>query len=73
MQVTINMDSEQIISAASNMSIDEKLKLYDSIKVDIFKYRFNSLLSTFKTDALSEKDILEEVENVRTERYKTSH
>jgi hypothetical protein len=73
MQITVNMDSEQLINVASQMTIDEKLRLYDTIKSDIVKFRFKALLDKFQTNELSEETILKEVEDARSERYKTGH
>ena len=66
----VNVDTDQIIDAAGKMPIDEKLKLYDSIKDDIIKYRFEALLDKFKSNDISEDEITQIVEDVRTERYK---
>ncbi len=66
----MNIDPEQIIDAAVQMPLEEKLKLYDKIKDDIFEFRFKEILENLKTDELSEEEILQEVEHVRSERYK---
>ena len=67
----MNIDSEQIIDAATKMPLEEKLKLYDKIKDDILQYRFESLREELKeTVSLSDEEILQEVESVRAERYK---
>jgi hypothetical protein len=70
MQININIDSDQIIDAATNMPLDEKLKLYDKIKEDITKYRIETLFNEFRTNDLSDNEITEIVEHVRSERYK---
>jgi hypothetical protein len=67
----INIDNEQIIDAASKMPLDDKLKLYDKIKEDILQYRFESLRSELKNlVTLTDEEIRQEVEYVRTELYK---
>jgi hypothetical protein len=73
MQLTVNIDSEQVINAAEKMPIDEKLRLFDKIKTDIFAYRFESILNTLKTEELSEEVILKEVEDARKERFNNRH
>jgi len=72
MQININIDSEDIIDAAANMPLDEKLKLYDKIKDDITKYRIEALFNEFKSNDLSDDEITEIVEHVRSERYKNN-
>lgn len=37
MRVTLNIENEQIIEAASKMPLEDKLKLYDKIKDDVLK------------------------------------
>ncbi len=70
MRVTLNIDNEQIIEAASKMPLEDKLKLYDKIKDDVFEVRFKDILDSMKTDELTDEEILQEVEHVRSERYK---
>ena len=70
MQLTLNINSEQLIEAASKMPLEDKLKLYDKIKDDIFEVRFRDVLKSLKTDKLSDEEILHAVEHVRSERYK---
>ena len=71
MQVNMTINSEELIEAASKMPFEEKLKLYDKIKDDILLYRFEEIRNELKeTVTLSDKEILEEVEHVRAERYK---
>ncbi len=72
MQININIDSEDIIDAAANMPLDEKLKLYDKIKDDITQYRIEALFNEFKSNDLSDDEITEIVEHVRSERYKNN-
>jgi hypothetical protein len=73
MQLTIKIDSSQVIEAAEKMPLDDKLRLFDNIKNDIIRYRFESILTALKTDELSENDILKEVEDVRKERFNNRH
>jgi len=72
MQININIDSEEIIDAAANMPLNEKLKLYDKIKDDITKYRIEALFNEFKSNDLSDDEITGIVEHVRSERYKNN-
>jgi len=66
----MNIEPEQIIDAASKMPLDEKLKLYNKIKDDIIQYRIEALFNEFKSDDISDDEITEIVEHVRSERYK---
>lgn len=66
----MNIESEQIIDAASKLPLDEKLKLYNKIKDDIIQYRIEALFNEFKSDDISDDEITEIVEHVRSERYK---
>ena len=71
MQINMNVDSAEIIAAAAKMPFDEKLRLYDKIKDEILQYRFESLRKELKeTVTLSDEEILQEVELVRSERFK---
>ncbi len=70
MQINMNIDSEQIIDAAANMPLVEKLKLYNKIKDDITQYRIKALFNEFKSDDIEDDEITEIVEHVRSERYK---
>ena len=70
MEININIDSDQIINAASKMPLEDKLKLYNKIKDDIFEHQIKDLLDNLKTSELSDEEILQEVEYVRSERYK---
>ena len=70
MNVNMTIDSELLIDAAAKMQIDEKLKLYERIKDDIIQYRVEEILNSFKTDDITEEEITEIVEHVRSERYK---
>lgn len=70
MQILLNIDTEAIIEAASKMPLEDKLKLYDKIKDDIFEIRFREIMDSMKTDEITDEEILQEVERVRSERYK---
>lgn len=71
MQINMTVNSDELIDAASKLPLEEKLKLYDKIKDDILGYRLEELRNELKeTVTLSDEEILQEVENVREERYK---
>ncbi len=70
MQINMTINSEELIDAASKLPINEKIKLFEKIQDDIFEYKFIEILNSLKTDKLSDEEILQEVEYVRTERYK---
>ena len=74
MQVILNINPDEIIQAASKMSIDDKLKLYEKIKKDILQIRFESIRKELKEKVtLTDEEIMQEVEHVRSERYKNRH
>ena len=73
MQIPLNIDSDALIDAAAKMPVDEKLKLYEKIKDDIVQYRVEEILNSFKTNDITEEEITEIVEDVRTERYKNRY
>jgi len=66
----MTVTSEELIEAVSKMPIDEKVKLFEKIEDDIFEYKFRQILDSLKTDKITEDEILQEVEYVRSERYK---
>jgi hypothetical protein len=71
MQVLLNIETEALIDAVQKMPLEEKLKLYEKIKDDIMQSRFELLRKELKeTVTLSDEEITQEVEHVRTERYK---
>ena len=70
MQINMTINSEELIEAASKMPLDEKLRLFDKIKDEIFEFRFRDILESLKTIDLSDEEIIQVVEDVRAERYK---
>ena len=73
MQITFNIDADQIINAASQLPLDEKIKLYKKIKNEIRKLQLETILDDFKTDDITENEINEIVEHVRTEAFKNRY
>jgi hypothetical protein len=71
MRITLNLDSDQLINAAAQLPLDDKLKLYEKIKDDVLQFRLEALRKELKeTVTLTDEEITQEVENVRAERYK---
>ncbi len=70
MNINMTIDSEFLIDAAARMPVNEKLKLYERIKDDIIQYRVEEILNSSKTDDISEEEITEIAEHVRSERFK---
>lgn len=66
----MTISSNELLDAASKMPLDEKLKLYDTIKDEITQYRIEQLFDEMKSDDISYEEISDIVENVRSERYK---
>jgi len=71
MKTALNIDItyDQVLSIVKSMPIKQKLKLSKELEKKGIKTRLTSLLSAFKTDALSLEDIDKEVELVRQKIY----
>ncbi len=73
MQINMSISSDELINAAKQMPVAEKIRLFESIENDIFEFKFRQLVKELQTTAISQEEILAEVESVRAERYKNSH
>lgn len=65
----INLTFEQILAIIKQLPKKQKIKLSKELEKDVVDSKLTKLLKTFKTDALDEKVIADEVENVRQELY----
>ena len=70
MEITLNIDADQIISAASLLPPDEKLKLYEKIKSEIRGKQLETIPDDSKTDDITEDEMNEIVEHVCAEAFK---
>ncbi len=59
----------QVVSLVEQLPKKEKIKLGQKIAEEVLDESLSRLLSTFRTDTLSEETINEEVENVRAQLY----
>lgn len=69
----INIDFKQIVQLVKQLSPDDKIRLSKEIEQDLTEKKLSRLLSSFKTDDISEETILEECNLVREELYKRSN
>jgi hypothetical protein len=67
LQIDITFD--QILSLVKQLPKQQKTKLTRELEKDVIDSKLSKLLKKFKTAALSENDILEEVEKVRQEMH----
>ncbi len=66
---TLNLSPEQVLAIFRQLSYDDKMRIIEELRSSTFRQRFDNLLSTLKTDGLTEEDIISEVEEVRKSRY----
>ena len=60
---------DEVRQLIKTFSVKEKIELSKELERETFAERFRSLLSELKTDAISDEEILAEVEAVRSKRY----
>ena len=65
----ISLSYNQILDLVRQLPGREKAKLSNELAKEAIDKRLSLLLSTFKTDDLSEEEINQEVEKARTEIY----
>jgi hypothetical protein len=65
----LSVTYDQIMRLVKQLPAKEKVKLGREIAREVLDAKFVKLLSSFKTDEISEELINEEVEKVRTELY----
>ena len=69
MDAVLNLNYSQILSLVKQLPTRTQLRLGRILTKDATKAELEHFLETFKTDELSEEDILVEVKQVRKERY----
>lgn len=65
----IELDYSQILQLIRQLPLPEKKKLTQELFRESVSSELNYFLNKFKTDELSEEDILAEVESVRRDRH----
>lgn len=78
MDAVLNLNYSQILSLLKQLPTRTQLRLGRILTKDATEAELEHFLEAFKTDELSEEDILAEVKQVRKERYErrkkeTSH
>jgi hypothetical protein len=68
----IDLGFNQILDLVRQLPKKEKIKLSKELEKEIIDVKLTSLLKAFKTDALSQETIDNEVEIVRSELYAKS-
>ena len=69
MDAVLNLNYSQILSLVKQLPIRTQLRLGRILTKDATRAELEHFLETFRTDELSEEDILAEVKQVRKERY----
>lgn len=69
MNAVLNLNYNQILSLVKQLPTRMQLRLGRILTKDATEAELEHFLETFKTDELSEEDILAEVKQVRKERY----
>jgi hypothetical protein len=69
--IQLNLNKKQFINVIHSMNDNDKLEIYNELKKNLIRDRFEMLLQSLKTDELSLEDITEEVEKVRQYRYES--
>ena len=67
--IKLSLTIDQIINLVMQLPAKEKIKIGQELAKEALDIRLTRLLTSFKTDAISEKLIDEEVEIVRAELY----
>lgn len=65
----LNLTKQQVANLFLSMSEKDRLDLYRELRQSLFVSRFDALLSSLRTDELSDVDIALEVEIVRQKHY----
>jgi hypothetical protein len=69
----MNANTQKIVNIATNLPLQDKISLFNSIEKDVFEYKFDQLLQELNNPNISQESLLEEIESVRETRYKNSH
>ncbi|MDO4163111.1 MAG: hypothetical protein Q4D56_01815 [Bacteroides sp.] len=69
MEATLNLSYNQILSLVKQLPTRTQLRLGQTLTREATRTELNHFLDSFRTDELSEEDILAEVKQVRKELY----
>lgn len=69
MNATINISYNQMLLLIEQMPVRSQLKLGKALTSKSIRAELNHFLNTFRTNEISEEDILAEVKAVRRKRY----
>lgn len=69
MDAVLNLNYNQILSLVRQLPVRTQLRLGRILIKDATRAELEYFLETFRTDELSEEDILSEVQQVRKERH----
>ena len=69
MNATINISYNQMLLLLQQMPIRSQLRLGKALTRQNIRAELTHFLETFRTDAISEEEIMAEVKSVRKERY----
>jgi hypothetical protein len=67
--ISLELEKSQFIRILNNLDDSDKLEIFNELKKTLFLKRFNKLLKSTKTNALTLEEITKEVESVRKQRY----
>jgi hypothetical protein len=65
----INLSFQQILAVVRQLPAEQKRKLSKALEKDIIDSKLTRLLKTFKTSKITEDEILNEVDFVRSKLY----
>jgi hypothetical protein len=65
----INLSFQQILAVVRQLPAEQKRKLSKTLEKDIIDSKLTRLLKTFKTSKITEDEILNEVDFVRSKLY----
>ena len=69
MNATIDISYNQVLLLLQQMPVRSQIRLGKALTRQNIRTELNHFLETFRTDAISEDDIMAEVKAVRRERY----
>ena len=69
MNATINISYDQVLMLLQQLPVRSQLKIGRALTRQNIRAELEQFLKTFRTDEISEDDILSEVKAVRRERY----
>ena len=69
LQVELNFDD--FLLYIDKFTIEQKKKIFDKLRFETFKSKFNKISTKIKSPEFSEEEILKEVQAVRKNKYAT--